>query len=286
MNTIKNLPITLDDINIAEQIFGPDVGALKGKTTRQQPAAVVSDYIYIPREIIDMHQNITLCMDGMKVNGIPFLTTISRNIMYRTAEWVQNQTPQAYRSVLDNVFSKYNHAGFRITTIHCDNEFQPLMAELKDVYTVTINFSNPQKHVPEAERNNRVIKEQFRASFHRLPYNKLPKTMIKILVMECAKKLNFIPPKGGISPYYSPRMILHQQNLDYAKHCSVAFGSYVQAHTEPEPKNTQHPRTIDCIYLRYVDNAQGGHHLLDLRTRRTIKRRTVTTVTITQNLLS
>jgi hypothetical protein len=284
-NQIRNMPVTLDDIKIAEKIFGPDVGSLKGKTTRQKPAPVVSDYIEIPRELIENHHNVTLCIDGMKINGVPFLTTVSRNIMYRTAEWIPSQTTLSYRSVLDNVFRIYNKAGFKIATINCDNEFQPLMAELQDVYNVTMNYANPQEHVPEAERNNRVIKERFRAAFHRLPYKKIPKIMVKILTMECAKKLNFFAPRGGISPYYSPRMILHQQSLDYNKHCSFPFGSYVQAHTEPDPKNTQHPRTLDCIYLRYVDNDQGGHHLLDLRTGRTIKRRALTTIPITENII-
>lgn len=284
-NQISNIPITIDDINIAEKIFGPDVGALKGKTTRQKPAPVVADYIEIPKELIDNHSNITLCLDGMKINGVNFLTTISRNIMYRTAEWVPSNTMQAYRSVLDNVFRTYNRAGFKITTINCDNEFQPLMHQLQDVYNVRMNYANPQEHVPEAERNNRVIKERFRANFHRLPYQKIPNIMVKILTMECAKKLNFFPPKGGISPYYSPRMILHQQSLDYNKHCLIPFGSYVQAHHEPDIKNTQHPRTLDCIYLRYVDNDQGGHNLLDIRTGHTIKRRTVTIIPITKNVI-
>jgi hypothetical protein len=58
-NIIRNLPITLNDINTAEMIFGPDVGALKGKTTRQKPAPVVSDYIEIPRELYANHENVT-----------------------------------------------------------------------------------------------------------------------------------------------------------------------------------------------------------------------------------
>ena len=159
------------------------------------------------------------------------------------------------------------------------------MSELADVYNVRTNYANPQEHVPEAERNIRVIKERFRATFHRLPFTKLPSVMVKIFAMEVTKKLNFFPPRGGVSPYYSPRMILHQQNLEYNKHCAIAFGTYVQAHHEPTATNSQSPRTLDCIYLRYVDNLQGGHQLLDLRTGKTIKRRTVTQVPITQHVI-
>jgi hypothetical protein len=76
-NTIKNVPITIDDINIVEKVFGPDIGSLTGKTTRQKPAPVVSDYVEIPKELVFNHQSVVLCMVGMKINGVPFLTTIS-----------------------------------------------------------------------------------------------------------------------------------------------------------------------------------------------------------------
>jgi hypothetical protein len=41
-----------------------------------------------------------------------------------------------------------------------------------------------------------------------------------------ANKLNLVPVKGGVSKYYSPRMILNQTNLDYTKHCVVPIGAY------------------------------------------------------------
>jgi hypothetical protein len=102
--------------------------------------------------------------------------------------------------------------------------------------------------------------------------------MIKILVDDSAKKLNFFPAKNGISPYYSPRMILHQRNLDYTKHCQYSFGTYVQAHDEPDPSNTNAPHTLDGIYLCYNDNEQGGHDVLHLQMNCIITRHWVTPI--------
>ena len=76
-------------------------------------------------------------------------------------------------------------------------------------------------------------------------------------------------------------MILHQKNLDYNRHCKYAFGTFVQGHDEPQPRNTNAARTLDCIYLRYHDSHQGGHKLLHLPTNAIVLRRHVTHILIT-----
>ena len=119
--------------------------------------------------------------------------------------------------------------------IHGDQEFKPLKDDLQE-WKIDLNLANAQEHVPEAERNNRTIKERVRAVFHSLPFRAIPKIMIKHLVMDSARKLNFFPANGGISKYYSPREILHQRKLDYQKHCDIPIFAYVQAHDEPNPK--------------------------------------------------
>ena len=131
----------------------------------------------------------------------------------------------------------YNKAGFKIKEIRSDNEFRPLQESLSNDFGIGMNFANPQEHVPEAERNNRVIKERVRVTYHCLPYKQITKTMTKILVMDSAKKLNFFPVKNGISEYFSRRMLFHQRTLDYTEKCKFTFGTYVQVHNEPSPTN-------------------------------------------------
>jgi hypothetical protein len=285
MNSIKNNPVTTEDVEIAEKIFGPDIPSLKGKTTRRKPVPVVEDYIDIPKELVSAQRSVTLCIDVMKVNGVPFLTTISKNIHNRTAQYVKGQTSDVYRTCLSQVLRIYKMGGFRVEHAQCDNEFRPLMDTLANDFGVKMNYVNPQEHVPEAERNNRTIKECICASYHRIPFKCLPRLMIKVLVADSAQKLNFFLAKDGISEYYSPRMILHQRNIDYDKHCLYSFGTYVQAHDEPDKSNTTAPRTLDCIYLRYNDNEQGGHDLFHLQTNRLITRRQVTPVPITSSII-
>ena len=176
----------------------------------------------------------------------------------------------------------YNQAGFVIKTIHCDGEYKAMMDQVRDDLDVVMNYTNASDHVPEAERNNRTIKERIRATYHRLPYKAIPCVMIRYLAMVCTTKLNFFPVKGGVSQYYSPRMILNQTNLDYNKHCVIPFGTYVQANHETNPTNTNAPRTLDMIYLCPMDNIRGGHELMDLNSGRVITRQKVTGIAVTE----
>jgi hypothetical protein len=80
-------------------------------------------------------------------------------------------------------------------------------------------------------------------------------------------------------------MIMHQETLDYAHHCKYQIGEYVQAHDESDHTNTNAPRSLDCIYLRPMDNVQGGHELLHLQINRFVKRRTMTKIPINPSII-
>ena len=112
---------------MVEKIYGPDIGTLKGKTTRRSPGPVRKDYIEIPPEIKANHGNLALCIDIMFVNGIPMMTGIDRSICYHSLVPLENQTEKEIYHGVDHMFRFFNHAGFTIRTIHCDGEFKKLL---------------------------------------------------------------------------------------------------------------------------------------------------------------
>ena len=282
---VKNNPVTTADADIAEKVFGPDVGALKGKSTRKRPVPVLEDLVAIPRELIERHQDLTLCMDVMYVCGLPMFTCIDRSPKYRACVPLNNRSADELYRALDVVLRRYNQAGFEVKTIHCDNEFKPLMNKVYDDLKVTMNYTSADEHVPEAERNNRTIAERYRATFHDLPYKMIPKLMIQYLCMVSTKQLTWYPVKGGISEYFSPHVILGGRPLDYNKDFKSSFGQYVLANHEDKPYNTPKARMIDAIYLRPSNNIQGGHDLMDLHTGQLITRQVIKNMPVTDAII-
>ena len=83
MNSIKNFPVTTEDIDLTEKIYGPDVLSLKHKTVCQSPAPIVSDVIEVPREQITSQYNVDLCIDTMSVNSLAFWTAVFHSLLFQ-----------------------------------------------------------------------------------------------------------------------------------------------------------------------------------------------------------
>ena len=59
--------------------------------------------------------------------------------------------------------------------------------------------------------------------------------------------LNQFPAKGGVSDHISPRTIVTGYPTPDYNHLKLEIGSYVQVFDDPNPTNTQRPRTIGAI---------------------------------------
>ena len=60
-NIIHSFPVTVEDIDVAEKIFGPDVSILNVTKTINRSEVVVDGFIEVPRELIENKQELILC---------------------------------------------------------------------------------------------------------------------------------------------------------------------------------------------------------------------------------
>ena len=207
----------------------------------------------------------------MFVNKIPFFTTVSRNIKFTTVEGIETRTVRKLVDSTDKVHALYSDRGFKLTNANLDGEFLPMRSHLQEM-GILGSFATRSEHVPEIERQIRVLKERARACLHTLPFKYLPLLIVIEILNNCALWLNVFPPKGGVSTI-SPRTLITGVKFDYTKHCKIPFGAYAQVHEEPSPSNSQVARTVGAICLGPTGNQQGGYKYFNLRTGKRITRR-------------
>ena len=179
---------------------------------------------------------VNLSIDTMYVNGLCFFTSISEDIHYRTAQFIPNRKADTYQKALKEVINLYQKGDFRIKNIYCDNEFAKIFNDLISTYDINVYSFPAQGHISKAEQNIQVIKERVRSCVHYLPYKKIPKIILFYIVQEAANELNYFPVKNGISPHYSPRMIVTKKALNYETHGIHYTGEFVMAHNNKSVK--------------------------------------------------
>ena len=77
MNLTRDNEVTTKEVTLVEKTFGPDIGGLKGMTTRSKPLHIQSQEIDILRELLSLHEDVESFLDGLHVNGKLFATPIS-----------------------------------------------------------------------------------------------------------------------------------------------------------------------------------------------------------------
>jgi hypothetical protein len=145
-------PIGQSDILATEAIFGPKVNSLKGnKTLCHGELHVESDLSPIPHDILSLYCKVTLCVDIMYVNKIPFLLTISRNIKFATIKLLANWQEETIAKCLTNVMRLYGSRGFMVNMTHADGESEVLRGRLSDAGS-GLNVCSNAEHVPKIEQ--------------------------------------------------------------------------------------------------------------------------------------
>jgi hypothetical protein len=199
-NLIKHCPITVEDISRAITIWGNDIGAVVGRTTRKKPL-VVDDTVFVRHN----QEPIVLYMDILFINGLSFLIAISKGFGLITVRYIDDRKKESAKQAILDVFAVYSRFGCKVTTILWDGE--GAVSSLKttiELLGVQVEQCAKNEHVPTIERAIRQLKERVRAYWNTLPF-KLTHLMLIHLVYHLVIRINQIPRSTsaieGVSPY-------------------------------------------------------------------------------------
>jgi hypothetical protein len=231
---ILNCPVTPSAVQNANRIFGPNHAGVRVRTVQRLPKSVATNYIQIPCALLERHQQVTLAVNVMFLNGVPFLVSIARGFNLVTAEHMPTRTAKQLAAGIVRVMDLYLRGGFQVGMVLMDNEFKKLR---NLVPVLAMNTTAAKEHVPEVERRIRLIKECGRGILNTLPFMKMPQIMLIELIYHVVLWLNAFSTKSGVSETLSPCKIVMRHKLDFTKHCRAQFSSYCKAHDEPVPMN-------------------------------------------------
>ena len=132
-NLLPNCPVTREDILLADKIFGPYVGSLKGKTVCHDTEHMELAAVPVPLEILSEHHSVIICVGIIFVNkNLPFLVTISRkNIKSSTAVLITDQKHGTLLKAVRNV--RYLKRCFQVDSMLMDMQFEGLAGDLAEL---------------------------------------------------------------------------------------------------------------------------------------------------------
>jgi hypothetical protein len=150
---ILNCPVTPNAVQNAHRIFGPNLAGVRGGMVRQPPDSVTTNYVQIPHALLEWHQWVTLAVDVMFVNGVPFLVSMARGLNLVTAEHMPNRTAKQLGAGIVRVMDLNLHGGFQVGMVLMDNEFEKLQ---NLVPVLAVNTTAAKEHVPKVEQRIRL----------------------------------------------------------------------------------------------------------------------------------
>ena len=265
--TLLNCPVTTADVIRAEKIYGKDIAALKGKSTRRASTAISEG----EKKDVVVRVNQDLHIDIMFIDGLPFMLSKLKPLeLLQVTDLRGKRTAAALQRAFDEHIANYRNAGYSITRVFNDGETG--MEAIKDHIKSKAEYNpvGPEQHVPAIERAVRLVKERVRSILCGLPYT-LPSSYLSHLVSYAVRVINMVPGRQS-TDNLSPREKLKGKKLDFKRDLRVEFGQYVQAKTPNKISNSTHERTEGCIALFPRDTATGSVDFLNLATLQIVTR--------------
>ena len=250
---LLNCDVGKKDILRAEDIFGQDIGEIKGKSTsRKAPRVEQPDKI---KENVQIQNQEAHC-DLMFLNGRPFLVTVFMTTEFVMVNRLNTKGGEDVMNALRKQISEIKKLGFIVTTLRCDGE-SAIVTDKKNTIElnnmgVTVDPCVSGDHVPTVERKIRTIKERVRCMASVLPFelcNKLEDLLVKWAVSRINLEVTV-----NTSEYSCPREKVYNIRTNVDLETKHEFGEYVQIIEKTGDKE----RSRGGIALMPTGNSDGS----------------------------
>jgi hypothetical protein len=219
--------LTKEDVQLCEEILGPCLACIAGKSTKPHyspskspPATKVGEELHV-----DLYTLTTASLRGSKY----LLLSVCAVSNYLHVISLQSKSTSAINDGLKQLVAKYNSHQHRVSVIECDSE-NNLLASTTVLNEIGIQLRPipPYQHAQRMERYVRTINNACRSTLSGLPYI-LPQYLTVELINSVVKTLNAIPNSTHVVPSESPEMRMTGRKYDMNYQLQIPFGTAVMA---------------------------------------------------------
>lgn len=274
--------ITAQDVIRSLDIWGQDLGSLKGKTTSHK-AQLEEE---LPTTIVKQFEHQTMYLDLMFVNGLPFLIAVINPLEYVMVNKLAKRDEYSLWTSIESNINHITKYGFKIRMIRVDGEGAINTSWFENRISskgVILDVTGAGEAVAVVERKIRLVKERVRAVINTLPFI-LTEKLEGWLIRYAVNRIVLVPTRNSVD-YTSPREKLYGRKVNVDKELKHGFGDYVQVHTDSINNSTK-PRTHGAIALMSAGNLEGSWYYMLLSNQQIVKRTKATVLPMSDEVIA
>ena len=279
---LTNESVSVQDIERADNILGPAVASLKGKTQKRQPTRLP---IENPRQVV--RGPLVMHLDIIFVRAVPYLLSVTTPLGYimidvlsQSAKPMSHDKMDAFvrsapaiRRSLLMMLNRYRARHFAVSTILTDNEggVTQMESELSSM-GITVVACGPGQHIALVEHKAKLVKQRRRCHIHHVPFA-LPFLLLEMyLVYHCVYTLNCMPTSTR-GDHVAPQVDFLGRKLNSERDIRYVWGDLCQAYNPDNIiTNSDKARTDACVLLLSTGNLNGSVKMLTLASWRVVTR--------------
>jgi hypothetical protein len=257
ISTATGTNVVPQDFHRADQISGPSIQAIKGKTTRRK--GVVSDMVLAPPT---MQQQQRAEVDLFFVKGLVFLHVMLTPMGLSLVSHCKSKKAVNVGPKLKAIISQCKSCRIQLPILWADNEgaIATIVPDLNDM-GIPVDTVPAGTHCDTIERRHRTIKERVRGYDATLPII-MCRILLIFCVLFCVRGVNLVPDATSVSRI-PPYQAFTGQRFNPAIHAVNGFGDYCQV-TARVLDNSLKTRTTGCIVLLPTHSLTGSTKVLEL----------------------